>query len=491
MIKYLSAYIILMLNINILFAQDTAVLRLIGFIDSMMNDKSLAHTSWGICVMNTESNDVIAEYNSQQSLIPASTFKLVTSGAAMNLLGHDYRFVTMLQYDGKIESDGVLKGNIYIKGSGDPSFASTRFGQDNSQDTIFSKWLAVLKAKKIKKLTGAVIGDPGIFDEKWLPAGWMWYDIGNYYGAGASGLNVNENRYYVWFRPGSKIGDTAGVVRIDPLISKLQYINHVRTAASGTGDNVYIYGSPLTYLRFFEGTVPLGGDFPVRGSVPDPAYLCASLFHKYLVENGIEVCLEPTTTVLDSFKNIPHSLERKPLSAWDKFSLTDIMTQLNYWSINVYAESMVKVTGKEINGEGSYKAGVKAITDYLKDNDIDVSGLVIDDGSGLSHLNRITTFQLARILSEYTRDSEFPYFYKTLPVAGNSGTMTYVLKGTIADGRLRAKSGSLEDAKAYAGYIKDKNGEMLSFSMIFNAFNGPSSVLQKKMEMLMLRIAEL
>lgn len=489
--KYCFLVLFFLLLINGIRAQDSSLVKLSKQIDSLLRDESLAHASWGICVMNTESNDVVFDYNSRQSLVPASTLKLVTSGAAINLLGHDYRFNTLLQYDGKIDHQGTLNGNLYIKGSGDPSFGSARFGPQNSLDSVFKRWLKVLKEKNIRQITGTVIADPDIFDAGNLPSGWMWGDIGNYYGVTASGLNVMENKYYVWFRPGMNLGDSASVVKIEPYIYGLNYINHVKTAASGTGDNVNIYGSPMTYLRFFEGTVPMGNDFTVRGSVPDPPYLAAILFYKYLIQNGIDICMEPTTTVLDRYKNIVHDHDRKKLAESDINSLPDIITQLNYWSINVYAESLLKLLGSEKGTEGSTKSGIRVLFKYLEDNEIDASGMVMDDGSGLSHLNRISTWLLARILAEYTRDSEFPYFYKSIPLAGNSGTMTDILKGTIADGRLHAKSGGLEDVKSYAGYVTDKNGEMLSFSIIFNSFQGTSAELQKKLVRLMLTISEL
>ncbi|MBW6480298.1 MAG: D-alanyl-D-alanine carboxypeptidase/D-alanyl-D-alanine-endopeptidase, partial [Bacteroidales bacterium] len=258
-------------------------------VEAFSEDKALQSASWGFIAADAETGKELVSVNPGLALIPASTQKVVTTLTALAMLGTDYRFETLLQYDGRIV-DGVIKGNLYIQGSGDPTLGASQFNDSLKLENVFSFWLNDLKAAGVSGIEGNLIADASLFDDHMIPPKWMWEDIGNYYGAGAHALTVYENMYTVFFQPGRAEGDPAGVIRTEPVIPHLDFINDVTTGPRGSGDRVYIYGVPRQNTRWLTGTVPLGqNDFPVRGSMPDPGYYLASAFREYLGNNGIRI----------------------------------------------------------------------------------------------------------------------------------------------------------------------------------------------------------
>src|SRR3989344_4218230 len=195
------------------FAQKS---KLNAEIETLKKDKALQHATWSICVMNTKKDTAIAEYNSHVSVVPASTLKIVTTAAALSILGSDFIFETQILYDGVFDStSGILKGNIYIKGGGDPTLGSEYFKDKKDSLTVIEKWAIILKAKGIKKIEGAIIGDASIFEDNMIPAQWIWADMGNYFGAGACGLTYNDNKYKIFYKSGAS-GITTSINAIQP-----------------------------------------------------------------------------------------------------------------------------------------------------------------------------------------------------------------------------------------------------------------------------------
>ncbi len=485
---------ILLLCITDLIAQkDTkkpSISQLNNWINSLSSSPSLKHASWGVCVMDVKTRGVIAKYNSDQSLIPASTMKVVTTMPALSILGQNYKFKTSLAYNGEIDSNGVLFGDLYIKGGGDPTFGSNRF-DSTSIDIIFEKWLKKVQAKKIKRINGAVIGDATIFDNLLIPQNWEWVDIGNYYGAGVSGLSLNENYYKVVFKPATKTGGKAKILRTEPELPWITFVNNVTTAKTGTGDNVIIYGSPFSNIRFLEGTVPYGKrEFKVKGSIPDPSYTVAALFNDYLSTNGISVRQQPTT--IRELKIIG-GLNKTELTEFDVYHsppLIEIVNLTNEKSINSFAETLVKILGSVKAGEGSYGKGIRAIRNYWVSKGVDLAGFMMKDGSGLSRANYISTKHQTAMLCACVNDSAFGAFYNSLPIASKSGSLKNLFKGTGAEKNLRAKSGYMIRVRAYTGYVTNKSKKLLAFSIIVNNYEGSSYAMKKKLEKLMVLIAE-
>lgn len=454
--------------------------------DRFRSDKALDHASWSFYVKDVTNDKDILTFNTDQFLVPASTQKVITTVSALMLLGHDYQYETHLEYSGRVDMQGVLHGNLYIKGSGDPAFGSELLNDTLALSNVFHKWTDALHATGIRKVNGHIIADERIFDNEMVPGRWIWQHIGNYFGAGASGLTVHENEYSVYFDAGSRIGQPATVVHTYPTISNLSFINEVTTGPVGSGDQVYIYGAPFVSERRLTGTVPLGAkSFAVRGSMPDPPLFAATALWYFLNNMGVEVTGIPTSYRNAAADGTIPSENRTIIDTWTSPLFFDVIYRTNHASVNTYAENLLKTIGRKKGGHGSFSDGLKVLADHWDMFGIEPPLTRMVDGSGLSPSNRITTGQLMTVLDAAASHPSFVVFSQSLPLAGFSGTLANHLRGSRSEGILRAKSGFLNDVLGYAGYTTMQNGNLAAFVIIVNHYDGNAATMRRKILQLM------
>lgn len=474
--------------IQVLFSYSQSKLN--TEIEKLKNDPALKHATWSICVMNSKKDSAIAEYNSHISVVPASTMKIVTTAAALSMLGSDFVFETQLQYDGILDTiKGILKGNLYIIGGGDPTLGSEYFKDKKDSSTVVEKWAFILKAKGIRKIEGAIIGDAGIFDENITPGQWIWGDIGNYFGVGACGLTYHDNKYTISFKSGAA-GSRTTINKIQPAVKGLEIKNTVM--AGGTEDNAVIYGSPYTYYRMVQGTIPPNkNNFEIEGAIPDPALFCAQSLEQALKNNNIEITEKATTTRLLKEDNKNVTTNKKILHKHLSPTLDKIVYFTNLKSLNLYAEHLLKYIAYKKNGIGLENEGTEIVTSFWKNKGVDVNGFFMNDGCGLARANVITTKAETQILRLMTKDKSFKAFYDSFPVAGKSGSLSNMCEGTCAENNLCAKSGYISRVRGYTGYVKNKKNELLCFSVIANNYECSATEMKKKLEKILVAIAEM
>ena len=471
---------------------DTLALqRLQGQVDTLQNSTFLQYGMLGVSVKVAKTGTPILQYQSRKSLSPASTMKLLTTATALTVLGEGFRYQTTLEHDGEIVN-GVLKGNLYIRGTGDPTLGSGRFKGFLDMEELFARWVAKIKEIGIKEVQGSVIADATIFEENAPPDTWNWNDMGNYYGAGAGGLNVNENSVKVIFKP-SKIGEPASVVRTEPELLHVELINHVKTDKAGTGDQVTIFSKPYDRELLLEGFVPYGvGEFAVRGAMPDPAYWLAYRFQEKLLESKITMCEEPTTIFQIQRKYADYlSPKSSILDFVYSPSLSEIIKQCNFQSINLYAEALLKTVGVKLGFQNTTSDGVKAQKQVWQSKGINLNGFLPKDGSGLSTVSGVTADNMTDILFKMANEPTFQAFYQSIPVLGQTGTVRNLGKNTRAEGNVHAKSGSIEGVRCYAGYFTAKSGELYCFSFMLNRYNAEAGNATKALEKLMIMLCDL
>ncbi len=459
-------------------------------LQSLNRDAALASATWGFCAIDVQNGAMIAGFDEQKSMVTASVMKAVTTATALGVLGADFRFDTFLEYEGSISSDGTLRGNVYISGTGDPTLGSDRFPDQPDINGMFALWAEKIRRKGIKRIEGKIIADASIFDSQLTPGNWSWEDMGNYYGAGVSGLNINENLYRLDFSSGQATGSNTKILRTVPFMDQLVFVNEVKTGAVGSGDNAYIYGSPYTQIRYVRGTIPGGrSTFSIKGSISDPATFVARRMYQVLREYGITV-VQGYDTQLD---RISESRLRQRTNIYTHHSplLKDIVEATNMKSINLYAEALLKRISAEKRIPGTTKMGIRVVKEYWDQMNVETSGMLIRDGSGLSSNNVISPYQLAQILRKAYQTPYGQDFYQSLPVAGRSGSLKNMLRGTRAEGRLRAKSGYISAVRAYAGYVVTARNRLVSFAMIANNYTCSSGQMRRKFEKLMVELAEM
>lgn len=441
--------------------------------------------SFGFYAVNLETGDVVAAYDEDVALIPASIQKVITTSTALEEFGASKKFETTIQYDGEIDSMGVLHGNIYIKGGGDPALGSYMFESDYSG--FLQNWAKAIVDLGITKVEGGVIADATVFNEDMIPISWIWGDIGNYFGAGASGLSVYDNLCRLHFKSGYNSGDSTWVTYTEPEVPYMVLDNQV-LAWDTKSDEAYAYGGPYEYLRMVNGKIPKGrSDFEVKISLPDPPYLLAIQLADELTGMGIEISEEPTTSRNLRLEGVVVT-DGNRTDVYTTYSptLSSIVYYTNIKSVNMFAENLLCHIGN-----GSSYSGTFNIQDFWAGKGVDTEGMYVNDGSGLSRATVATAKQFVGILDYMEGSTNFNTLWKSLPVAGESGSLRSMCQGTLAEGNVRAKSGYMTRVRSYAGYVDTQSGDRIAFAMIANNFNCTPTTMRQLMETIMVAMAEL
>lgn len=463
-------------------------------ITNLLNDSEADNASWGFYAQSVQDGKVIADYNGSASLTPASTMKVVSTAAALSILGPNFTFTTQLQYDGSI-INGVLKGNLYIMGGGDPTLGSSRKDIGTPYKTLIQQWVSAIKKLGITKIEGAVIGDASFFDEEMASPKWLWEDLGNYYGAGASGLTFHDNRFKVRFNSGGKEGDATTITSIEPEAPGLNMVNRVTAGPKGSSDNAYIYGVPYNGNYYVRGTIPPGENgYPVKGAAPDPAWFAAHNLRLALTDADVNIEGGAATIQQLVLAGTYRYAKRSTLHTHQSPPLHEIVYWTNKQSINLYAEHLLKMMGKKKYGVASFEKGIQAVRSFWEARGVPLNGFVMYDGSGLSPANLITPVQLSSMLRKYTFDPNYQYLFKSLPVAGLStddGFLKSFMNGTAADEKMHAKSGYLSNNRGYTGYVYTRSKRLVSFTILVNNYTCSNTKMKKKIQNVLRTLAEI
>ena len=442
-------------------------------------DPELAGAVISIDVIDLRNGDRIAAKNPDIACIPASTQKLLTTAIAIDVLGPDHRFRTQLIAAGEIE-DGVLQGDLYIVGGGDPSLGSPYLKGVPGLNAVLDRWADAVRKVGITSINGRVIGDASYYGTDAVAADWPWSDIGNYYGSGAYGLNLHENFYFLDFLQRTKVGSTPPMQGARPQVPGLLLTNELRSGPKGSGDQAYIYGAPYNYDNYVRGTIPVGTRrFTIKGALPDPPLFAAQALCRHLEAGGVKVALAAES---DRTLGSGRFKAGKVLDTYESPALSVIVDRTNKRSNNLYAEALLREINKARGRERFELSSGEVMLDWLKEHGLPTNSVQFKDGSGLATRNFFPASLMTAFLRQQT---DLASWRQSIPIAGKSGSMKGYLKGTAAEGRLAAKSGSLGAARAYAGYADRADGQQLAFSIMVNNFTIESKDLRKKMLELM------
>ena len=477
--RYINCWL-LIFSISISFAQEEQPNSVEKALQSFLKHTDLSHAAVSFEAIDLSTGKVVASANPRMAIIPASTVKLFTTATAFQYLGSFYKPITRLYYTGTISEHGVLTGNLIVRGGGDPTLGSRFYTKEGEERAFFADWKNAISELGIKEIKGSVIADASDFGYDGAPAGWTWGDMGNYYGAWASGLTLFDNMTYLYFNTTSNSGDTAELYCIDPYIPSLTVQNRVKSAKV-KGDNAYVFGAPFSKDWFVEGQLPIDqSDFKVKAAIPDPEELLAMEFSSFLKQAGIGVHYHYV-----AMRNVWNAKEliyadAQLIMEYAGKDVNNIAYWVNQRSVNLYAEHLLGLVGLKKYGKGNTSNGTAAVVDYWSDK-IATQGIRLTDGSGLSRNNAVSASHFTALL-KYMREKGEKEFEKTLPIAGKSGTLASVCKGQAAEGRLIAKSGTMSRIKSYAGYVNTKSGKQLAFAIIVNNHTNSSAALVKQME---------
>ncbi len=432
-------------------------------IDAILADSIFTSTKCGIEIVSLDNNDILYEQNAKTLLRPASNMKLVTTAAALLVLGRRYSFNTSLYADTLVSGD-TLEGNIYFKGFGDPDFSSADLG------TV----LLPLKARSISRINGDLVGDASYFDDEHWGSGWMWDDEPSGFAAYNSALSIDRNCVQVTAVPGAKAGGTVAIT-IDPPTRYVSLINEATTGADTLPSTLDISRKFKERLNtiFVKGKMPSGAK-PEKESISvwDPEKYFLTLAQEELERQNIKV---DGKLLLDS---VPGSAV---LISQQSHSMDSVLIYLNKASDNLSAENVLKIIGAVSFGTPAATAhGITATKLALEKLGIDSTKYLMVDGSGVSHYNLITPDIFVQLLrSVYGRKDIFDLYWNSLPNAGVDGLLANRMKGSPAQNNLHAKTGTIRGASALSGYVRTAEGELLAFSIMMQNYIGSGDPYRK------------
>ena len=422
---------------------------LVRLFDEAGRDPAMCGTVTGFCLLNAK-GETVFERHSEKAFIPASTLKTVTTATVLEKWGPEHRILTHLKSTAPIVN-GTLTGDVIIVGGGDPML---------SLEDLES-WVALLLEKGLQRITGRIIGDGRLLPGSLYDDFWNWGDIGNGYGSGVSGLNLNHNRYTARFRPGEEEGMGAAFLGASPEVPGIRWINEVTTGSAGSGDGVVIHSGERTGIIHLRGTVPLGAAaFAVTGAVPDPELYAAHHLRGLLLNAGIVVDGAAETA---AFADMPEAVEL--LHTHQSPPLLDIITSIHATSDNHETECLYRLLGL-----ADKKAPDAVVREHWMARGLHFDGLRMEDGCGLARADFIRPLDLAR-LQHVAGQGPHGKLYKDSLLASD-------------DGALRWKGGAMSGVRSYTGYVKASSGMEFSFSVMMNHFTDSGAISQLRDQLL-------
>ncbi|HVZ18767.1 MAG TPA: D-alanyl-D-alanine carboxypeptidase/D-alanyl-D-alanine-endopeptidase [Terriglobales bacterium] len=471
-------------------------------IDNIIGEPDVSRGFWGIEVVSLKDGSVLYSMNADKLFTPASNTKLFTTAAAMAMIGPDYKFRTTIETDGGVDRYGRLTGNLYVVGRGDPNISGRTLPyflrterKDPAMKVLEDLADQVVKSG-VKFIDGDIIGDDSYYAFERYGEGWAQDDMVWEWGAPVSALTINDNVVFVSIFPADHPGDKA-FVQISPYAEYYKVDNRVMTTPSGTGPRrIYITREPGSNRLTLFGNIPV--DDPGANealAIEDPAQFAADVFQSLLEKRGVVVYGQPktkhtelatlstfsVTTVAPAGGGDTESKPRPPmpdsrtvLASYDSQPLGQDLKVINKVSQNLHAELMLRLLGREKGNGGTIEAGLEVVRGFLLQAGIHPDEYVFYDGSGLSRQNLVTPHAVVRLLEYANTQPWSAAFMDTLPVAGLDGSLSERFRGTGAQGRVHAKTGSLGHVNSLSGFATTLSGDQVAFSILANNHTLPN-----------------
>ena len=452
---------------------DDARAELVRAIDAALEAEALANGWWGAMVVDLESGEVLYRRHTERSFVPASTTKLYTTAAALDQLGPGYRYRTEVFIDGPVV-DGVLEGNVIVRGSGDPAIGGRFNGGDRT--AVFRAWADSLRTRGITRINGDLIGDDDVFDDTPLGYGWSWDDETYWYAAEISGLSFNDNN--VDFTIEARREGQAARVSWQPFNTDyVRVVNRtLTTSADSSLDEGYARARGTNTIEL-SSRVPEGRTDFESLTMTNPTRFFVHVLREALVQAGLAVEGRPIDVDDLSIKPDYAPERYRRVAVHTSVPLADIVSVINKRSQNLYAEQVLRTLAAErpIDDEdlepGSAEMGLEvAMATFVKAG-VDTSRIQLVDGSGLSRNNLVTpamTMALLQYMWRHPDVSVQQAFVESMPVGGQDGTLQFRFRRGPARGKVRAKTGTLSNVNTLSGYVPSGSGSTLAFVLMGN-----------------------
>jgi D-alanyl-D-alanine carboxypeptidase/D-alanyl-D-alanine-endopeptidase (penicillin-binding protein 4) len=434
-------------------ARPHSVGELTGDLASML--ARVKSGKWGVLVVSLSTGDTLFGRNPDEQLLPASTMKLFTSAVALDRFGANGRFQTAVLRTGELGADGVLHGDLVLRGAGDPTLAgkATEEGAEPPMDALARQ----VAAAGVRRVTGAIVGDASAFLDGRVPEGWRTRYLQASYAARVSALSFNENRIAILVRPSGAHAELS----FDPAVSGVPVTNSVRVTPGSRGARLGVRqdSTGRVVVSGWIGAQSAQRDYQLM--VEGPELFAAGALRAALIAQGVAV-----DGAVRAGTAPPGAVS---VATFDSPTLDKIVTQMNGESDNHYAELLFRDAARSVGTPGSAENGNILLRRFLYEKaDVAPTAVFAADGSGLSTLDRVTPRAMVQLLGYVRRAPWGPVLEQSLPVAGETETLRHRMRSTAAMGNLHAKTGTTNDVASLGGYVTARDGEQLAFSFIYN-----------------------
>ncbi|MGN8224083.1 D-alanyl-D-alanine carboxypeptidase/D-alanyl-D-alanine endopeptidase [Gracilimonas sp. BCB1] len=453
----LSFRIVLLLLIAF-FAETLYAQNLTSIIDRAPNQEAF----WSVTVRDDQGR-ILESFNPNKVIVPASNQKLLTTAAYLDFFGAAHRFQTSIFGDGELAGN-TWKGNLIIKGSGDPSISGDLYNDDRYY--VFRKFTEQLKATGIEQIDGMLMADVSLFDGQYYPKGWDWYDFSFYYGVQVSPLSFNNNAVDLEVFAEGEIGETPRITWFPDSTDYVQLENRQVITHPATEYDEY-------YRREMGGNrIVLGSTLPKDYyedeslSIDNPPMFFLDSFKDYLNDHGIRV----DGPILVSDQAFDYDTT-KVLAQHNSRPLSELINWINKESDNFYTEMILKTLSAGAGQQpGSFEHGILLIREFAEEMGLDTTHIQMNDGSGLAGGNFNKTTILSSLLVAMQNHPEATAYFNSMSVAGIDGTLAHRMKGTPLYNNFKGKSGFVTGVRTLSGSLKAESGKKLIVSIATNNF---------------------
>ena len=446
-------------------------------ISALITQPRYASAMWGVKVISLDTKKTLFEYNPQKLFSPASNSKLYTMALALDRLGPDYRIRTSLYAHARPTRRGILDGDLIVYGRGDPTI-NTHLHTDIFE--ALEPLVSALTNAGVKRISGDLIGDDSCFHGPPFGSGWAWEDLQNYYGAEVSALTINDNTLQVLVKPADHLGQPC-LVSAAPQTICLAISNRTFTVLKGARRAIHFYRPIAENVLYITGEMAIDDPGVTEdATVHNPAGLFVGFFQQALARHGIEVAGRVRTmNWLDRANERLDLQECVELGSMKSPPFREILPEILKPSQNLYTDLILAHVGTMSTNaapsrrgaeETTEELGLRALREFLTEAKLPGGQTFMEEGSGLSRNNLTSPNATVALLDYMSRHKCSDLFINSLPIAGVDGTLRRRMKGTAAEGKVRAKTGTLGWANSLSGYVTTAAGEHLAFSIMLNRF---------------------
>ena len=468
-------------------------------IDGLLEAPRYQNAIWTAKVVNLRTGETIYSRNAGTSMLPASNGKLYTAAAVLDQLGPDYTYTTNVYTDGEL-ANGMLDGNLYIRGVGDPAIGGhLYYDRDHTADptTVLRAWAIELRERGVRAISGNIIGDDNLFEDTRLGIGWSWDDEPYYYSAEISALTFNDNSIDLVLQ-GLRQGEPVTMHWLPFNTDYASIENATITLPAGHRKDNEVARAQGKNSFLIESEIPLGVVDTVSVAIVNPTLYFATIFRDVLEQEGIEVAGEPQD--LDDLDTTLDYTQLHSALAHESPPLSELVWYLNKESQNLYAELMVRTLGVErpvLWDEdlevGTTDMGLAAAMRTFHRAGIDTTLVHLVDGSGLSRMDLVTANMTSALLAYMWNHPDSAVrraFVDSLPVGGVDGTLDRRFRRGLGRRNVRAKTGTLTGVSSLSGYVKNTAGDPISFVLMVNNHTHKASIVQRTQDAVVNLLAE-